>query len=46
MHFYCYSLNNEEVEINISKSFKNKNDFEKYLSDNKTLVKNFIIDES
>ena len=29
MQFSCDSLNNEEVEINISKSFKNKNDFEK-----------------
>ena len=32
--------------MNISKSFKNKDEFERYLNNNKTLIKNFIVDES
>ena len=46
MQFSCDSLNNEEVEINISKYFKDKDEFERYLNNNKTLIKNFIIDEN
>ena len=46
MQLSCDSLNDEEVEMNISKSFKNKDEFERYLNNNKTLIKNFIVDES
>ena len=46
MQFSCDSLNNDEVEINIAKFFKSKNELESYLNDNKNLIKNFIVDES
>lgn len=46
MQLSCDSLNDEDIEINISKSFKNKDEFEKYLNNNKNLIKNFIVDES
>jgi len=42
----CENIKNDKVEVNLSKSFKSKQSFENYLSQNKNLIKNFFVDEN
>ena len=42
----CEKINNDEVEVNLSKAFDSKKSFETYLSQNKNLIKNFFVDEN
>lgn len=42
----CENINNDEVEVNLSKSFNSKQSFENYLIQNKNLIKNFFVDEN
>jgi len=42
----CDNIENDMVELNFYRTFNNRNLLENFLTDNKDIIKNFIIDEN